>query len=201
MRTTLAIICLIACFGCGDTNKSQVSDPQVPKYTVLGLLGSSGIVNIGGTLDEAKKAFPPAEKAEVFDKSMSFAILRKDGWAWGGGSGSGFEVALDKGKIVAMVLTNLDGPPLADALDLEVRHLGEPTNKAESDNAALYVWVSGESARFFMLLKNDKFMMGPGTMTIIGPKEALKMLNYQYDEPEIFVKMIDNAVDAMKPAL
>lgn len=200
MVRAFALVSLLALVGCNKDGPTQLEivDSPVPEPVgdILSFNAPGGEVRIGGTLAEAQEAFPPPTSAEVFERSMAFAKLRKNGWAWAAGTGLGFEVALDDGKIFAITFSSLEGPPLEDALNSEARALGEPTKDAESENAAMYVWEKGESARFFILFKNDKFIMGPGTMTVIGPKEALKSLNYDYDDPGAYIKAVDDSVGA-----
>lgn len=186
MSRSLVLVALASalCFGCGKGAGN-----------VLSLQGPGGAVALGDDLAAAKKAFPPPKGAQVFNNSLSFAILAVDGWAWAEEkTGIAFEAALKDGKIIALGLTNLGAAQPSSAVDDQKSAVGDPTRLAESDNAAMLVWESGENARFFIVFKAAVPMLGQGAMTLIGPKEQLKLLNYRHDDPESFVKQIDAAM-------
>jgi len=160
---------------------------------VLSLEGPGGAVALGDDLAAAKKAYPAPQGAQVFDNSLSFAVLAVDGWGWVEEKGMAFEAALKDGKIIALGLTNMGKAEPSSAIGDQKTKVGAPTRLAESDNAAVLVWESGENARFFIVFKKELPMFGQGAMTLIGPKEQLKLLNYRHDDPETFVKQIDSA--------
>ncbi len=203
MKIALSLIVLTACVGCGPKTETAVAPPKdEPTAPVseraMTLIGPGGSVMIGGTLADAKMAFPAPKGAEVYDTSMNFAILGTEGWAWGEGMGTGFEVAIKDGRIVGFAQTRLDGPAPDDAIEQEKKEIGEPTRMFDGKTAAMAVWESGANARFFVLFKGDNSIFGAGSLTIIGDKEQLKLLNYRYDDPETFVKQMDNAAKQME---
>lgn len=194
MGRWLALLIVLA--GCGAGSEQVAAPPSQAKNEASSLTGPEGKVTIGSTLEEAKRAFPPPSGAEIFDRSMSLAQLKKEGWAWGAGEGTGFEVALEGGKIVAMTFTDMDGPPPADTMEVLKRQLGQPKTAASSTNVEVAVWESGENARYTVFIKNDKFVMGPGTITVIAPKAALKMLGYDPEDPQKFADSVDETIRA-----
>lgn len=201
MRPCLALISLFA-VGCGSTTEPKVEAPapvvEMSNPKAMSLEGPGGTVAIGGTLDEAKKAFPAPKDAEVYDTAMSFTILGVDGWTWGQGMGTGFEAGLQDGKIVALALTRLDGPVGEDAITKQKDALGEPTKMADGKTATMMVWEDGSNARFFIVFKGGNPLFGAGTVTLIGDKEQLKLLNYRADDSETFVKQMDGTADQLK---
>jgi hypothetical protein len=201
MRPCLALIALFA-VGCGSKTEPKVKAPapviEESNPRAMSLEGPGGTVAIGGTLDEAKKAFPAPKDAEVFDTAMSFTIFGVDGWTWGQGMGTGFEAGLKDGKIVALALTRLDGPVGDNAIMEQRESLGEPTKMADGKTASMLVWEDGPNARFFIVFKGGNPLFGAGSVTLIGDKEQLKLLNYRADDPETFVKQMDSTVDQLK---
>lgn len=199
MRCALVLLIFCAMAGCSQRpDVSSSSDPaqSEARTETLTLVGPGGSVSIGDGVDAAKQAFPPVEDAQVFNQSMSFAILKKDGWAWGAGTGTGFEAALDRGKIVALARTDLDGPPPQDMIESESARLGNPTNVATGPLADVAVWESGDYARFLIVLKTEKYIMGPGSLAFIGTKISLKLLGYDTEDPARFVKSIEATIAA-----
>ncbi|HWA84107.1 MAG TPA: hypothetical protein VG820_11760 [Fimbriimonadaceae bacterium] len=181
------LIPLLAGCSQGETNANSSSSAASTK--ALSITGPGGSVGIGDTLEAAKKAFPPPTGATTFDKSMSFAIFNKQGWTWGL-KGEAFEVALQNGKICAIGLTSesASGEPAKT-----ISQIGEPTRKAIGQQASAYVWDVGKNVRFLLCLGPKAILAPNGSMTVIGDKEDLKVLNYNADDPSIFVKQMDGA--------
>ena len=185
--------------GCGDkktpnttANVEKPSTNVAANPAALNVEGPNGVVAIGDDLTKAKKAFPAPNGAHVFDKSMNFAILGGDGWAWMNVSQlNGFEVALKDGKIIGFALTELGSKPEPDAAEKEAAKLGPPTRKAIGKTASAYVWESGDSARVLLLLHKETALLGTGKMTLIGAKKDLAMLNYRAEDQETIVRIMD----------
>jgi hypothetical protein len=202
MRSGLLLAALLICFGCSpkpnDTTKTSGAAASGSSSPALSLDGPGGSVAIGDDAQQAMDAFPAPEDAEVFNESMSFTVLSVQGWAWGLGEGTGFEAAFQDGKVVALALTELDGPPEADAVEKAKAMFGGPTRMAESDNLAVLVWEAGQNARYHVVYKKEIPQLGVGEITVIGPIEKLKLLGYIADDPESFVRQTDAAVDIHK---
>jgi hypothetical protein len=164
----------------------------------MSLTGPGGTIAIGDALEDAKKAFPAPKDAEVFDTAMSFTILGVEGWTWGQGMGTGFEAGIKDGKVVALAHTQLDGPAGDEAIAGHKDALGEPTRMADGKTATMMVWEDGSNARFFIVFKGGNPLFGAGSLTIIGDKEQLKLLNYRSDDPETFVKQMDGTAEQLK---
>jgi len=170
--------------------KSPTTSPAAGDATVV--KGPGGRVGIGDSLAQAKKAFPPIAGAQTSDTSMSFAIMGQQGWGWASEKQKqAFEVATKAGKVVAIGVTGGDatGEPAKT-----VALLGEPTRKAEGKAASVYVWEKGENARFWIRIGKEVPVFAVPSMTIIGRKEDLKLLNFQAEDPGAFVKQIDATV-------
>lgn len=192
--TKMVLFCLFASLiaGCNHEGAPSASSPNV---TVLS--GTGGNVAIGDGLDKAKRAFPPPTGAMTFDKSMSFAILNKEGWTWSV-QDRAFEVALDNGKVCALAITG-EGASSEPAKTISA--IGQPTRKAEGKTVSVYVWDAGADARILVRMTSKAILLPDGTITLIGKKRDLKLLNYNADEPDIFVKQMDagaRQVDAVK---
>jgi hypothetical protein len=156
------------------------------------MAGPGGEVGLGDSLDLAKKAFPAAKGAQMFDAPMSFGLVSKEGWAWASeAENKAFEVATKEGKIIALADTS--ATPIDGVLKQTTDRIGEPTRKAEGTTGSMYVWEWGENARFLLLIKQPLAMMPFTKLDIIGKKDDLKMLNYRADDPENFVKQLDAA--------
>ncbi len=196
MKAASLPLIFLVCTGCAKTEsatsgaKEPAPSAQVNERAMT-LIGPGGSVTIGGTLADAKTAFPAPKGADVYNTPLSFSILDTDGWTWVEGTGRVFEVAIKGGRIVALAQTRLDGPAPENAIDEEKKAVGEPTRMSDGETAAMAVWESGANARFFVLFKGDNFMFGAGSITIIGDKDQLKLLNYRYDDPETFVKQME----------
>lgn len=208
MKQLPLVLLAILCLGCGDksTTAAEQTEPKTSESTsilvdaIVGFEGPGGSVAIGGSLADAKAAFPSTPDAEVFDTSLNFAILAVDGWSWGDEvANQAFEVALENDEIMAISVLEFGTPDSANLDDKETG-LGEPTNSAESENASVKVWVSGEYARFHVILKKDNPLLGIGNMRIVGPKEKLKLLNYHHDSPEVLVEQMDALVEMEFPS-
>ncbi|MBX3118357.1 MAG: hypothetical protein KF784_04770 [Fimbriimonadaceae bacterium] len=154
-------------------------------------------MSIGDDLSAAQKAFPAPTDAKEFDSSLSFAMIAPEGWAWMDEANEvSFEAASKDGKIVGLVVTKRkksDGEPGSF-----LSKTGEPTRKAEGKTAQMYVWESGDNARFWVTASGGSGIFDIGSMTIIGNKEDLKLLNYRSDDPENFVKQLDLVAEQMK---
>jgi hypothetical protein len=181
----------------GGGDAGQAASPKV-----LQLAGPGGTVAIGGTLDEAKKAFPAPEGADVYQSAMSFTILGSDGWTWGQEqTKEGFEASLKGKKIAAMARATGEGEKEPAAT---IAQIGEPIRKAESENGGMYVWESGDNARIVVKMGPKNLILANGAITLIGRKEDLALLNYRADDPQMFVKQLDafaNQSPEMKKAL
>ena len=203
MRYLMLAAFALAAIGCGSdsdqtskksSDEAALSDstPSDANTAVLSIEGPGGTVALGDSLEQAKIAFPPPEEAILFDNSLSFAIFGVDGWAWADESGNtAFEVGLEGDKIIAIARTELTGPVSEQAIEAQRSAHGSPTAEAVSENAAMLIWASGDNARFFIVMINEIPFFGAGEMTVIGPKEKLKLLNYHYDQPNLFVDQID----------
>jgi hypothetical protein len=190
----LAVSLLVLC-GCGSKSDGvATARSSVPASSVTAVIGPGGSVDIGQTVDAAQKAFPPPKGATIFEQSMSFAILGKQGWGWGSEDGKeAFEVAIDSGKIVAIALT---GGAKSEEPDATLKQIGEPTRQATGKRAEMYVWEAADNARFWIHMKGSALVLGNVMMTLIGEKEQLKVMNYRYDDPETFVKQVDLSAEA-----
>jgi hypothetical protein len=195
----IALGCWPGAGGAGGTASNAPGAAPAEGGNPLRVEGPGGAVALGDDLEQAKKAFPVPEGAQVFDNSLNFAIFGKDGWAWVQESGQAFEVCLEDGKIIAMAVTNLGDLDGAETVASQKESVGEPTRVAESDNTAVAVWKHGEDARFFVLFKKEFPMLGKGALTIVGPADRLKLLNYHADDPENFVAQIDAALSLGAP--
>lgn len=184
--TKTVLLCLFALLiaGCNVEGGAAASSPSPG---VLVLSGPSGHVAIGGSLDEAKQAFPPPAGAMTFDQSMSFAILTKQGWTWSI-QNRAFEVVLENGKVYALALT---GQNTSNESAKTIAAIGEPTRKAEGKTVSMYVWDADAYARILICMTSKSILLPNGTITLIGKKQDLKLLNYNADEPDIFVKQMD----------
>ncbi|HTQ08683.1 MAG TPA: hypothetical protein VMI31_01290 [Fimbriimonadaceae bacterium] len=158
--------------------------------SALVLIGPGGKVAIGDAIDQAKKAFPPPKDAQVYDRSMSFAILGKSGWAWSSVDNmNGFEAAYADGKIVALATTGVkSGEPAAS-----IKAIGQPTKKASGKICSMDVWDAGDDARIIVRMTASNPVLPASTITLIGAKSDLNMLNYRADDPGVFVKQMDSA--------
>ncbi|HVT11457.1 MAG TPA: hypothetical protein VHE55_04255 [Fimbriimonadaceae bacterium] len=181
--------------GCGQGgNSANSSSSSGASAKSLTIVGPGGSVGIGDSLDAAKKAFPPPAGATTFDKSMAFAILNKQGWTWGL-KDQAFEVALQNGKVCAIAVT---GGSASDEPSKTISQIGEPTRKAVGKQASAYVWEAGKNARILLCLGPKAIIVPNGSMTLIGDKEDLKVLNYNADDPSIFVKQMDGAAQQLE---
>ncbi|MFN8138702.1 MAG: hypothetical protein U0R49_02770 [Fimbriimonadales bacterium] len=187
-------------FGCAGAPKDAADANKGPdNRLVLTLKGPGGSVSISDDLDSAKRAFPPAKGAMTLDSPTSFRIFCEKGWAWSAKDDSqSFEAAVRNGKIIAMATMNQNTTIGDQQLKDAIADLGEPTRKAESKNAALYVWESGTNARFFLRIRAQWLLGAPGDGWMIGPVEDLKMLNFRADDPAIFVRQLDAGIEQIK---
>jgi hypothetical protein len=198
MRTAWLVFVPLA-VGCSEPPVAKEPEPTKPEQTypnspILAL----GDVRLGDDLEKAKAAFPPPEGAEVADRASLLEVVSEEGWSWGAGVGTGFEAATKDGMVAALAQTQLDGPQPESALGDAVARFGEPTHRAESDNAAMLVWTVGEYARFFVLFKREVPHYGTGAVTIIGPAKELAQIGYSAEGPESFVESIEGLVRAAK---
>lgn len=167
--------------------------PRAPdSKPVVSLNGPGGLVGLGDTLDQAKKAFPPPVGAQIYKTSLNFAILKTDGWTWASPKGDmAFEAAARDGKIVALSLTGGDvsAEPAAT-----IKRIGQPARRAQGKTGIALVWDSGENARFFLHLNASGAIPGLA-VTLIGKSDDLKLLNYRSDDPDTFIKQSDAAAE------
>jgi hypothetical protein len=196
MKGWLLIPLALLCSACGNEETPAVKEaPQAASGDVLKLEGPGGIVTLGDSLDIAKKAFPAPEKAQIMPRAMNFAIVTNDGWSWMKiEEERGFEAAAKDGKVIGLVLTSIKPDPEEPAKT--IAKIGQPTRKAEGKTAKLYVWESGDHARFWMTAKTG--LIDLGSITMIGAKEDMKLLNYRADDPGTFVKQMDAASEQVK---
>lgn len=195
MHRSVLLLPAVIIVGCASKSTTQPTTEEKKTASVTSLNGPGGRIDLGASLSDAKSAFPAPKGAQIFDTSMSFAILKTDGWSWASENpGSGFEAALRNGKAVAFGRIGAEsaGEPQGTISDI-----GEPTRKFEGKTASAYVWESGPNARFLILVKKPLPMMPFGSMTLIGNKEDLKLLNYRADDPATFVRQMDAAQDQM----
>lgn len=203
MVRILLLALVLLCAGCAPKTEVPAepvdkSQPVARNAKAVMLSGPGGTVAIGDALEDAKKAFPAPKDAEVFEKSEFFSALGADGWTWGHGMGTGFEAGIKEGKIIALAYTRLDGPVGGGAVSEQRSSLGEPTRMADGKTATMMVWEDGSNARFFVVFKGGNPFFGAGSLTVIGDKEQLKLLNYRHDDPDTFVKQMDGTVDQLK---
>jgi hypothetical protein len=190
----------MVCYGCGSKGdvspqKIDVGAPKVDSQLALKLDGPGGVVGLGDDFESAKKAFPAPKDAQVFETSLSFAIIAPKGWAWMvATAGNGFEAAEKGGKVAALSRTLMSVDKSEPAKT--IAKIGEPTRKAEGKTAKMYVWERGDQVRFWF--NSSGGLLGSMTVTLIGTKEDLKLLNYRADDPETFVRQLDMAVDQAK---
>ena len=189
-RKLAAILVVALCVGCGPKASDVPSAATKPALDALSAKGPAAVVTIGDPLVNAKSAFPPPKDAQSFDTSLSFAILSIDGWAWQHDkTKSAFEVGVRDGQVVGILVTNLGTAP-ADVEQREIAAFGPPTRKAENDHVAVFVWERGTQARIFIHLRKEISILGKGTMTMIGKKADLMMLNYDAGDPETTAKQL-----------
>lgn len=181
--------------GGGQANQSPAPTPNVDDKALV-LTGPGGQVKLGDTVEAAKKAFPPPAGSQQFESSMSYQILTPQGWTWVQEKEKhGFEAATKDGKIVALGRTNSKG---SDEPAKTIKELGEPTRKAESPNGGMYAWEAGDNVRILVKMGPKVIMLGGGALTLIGRKEDLKLLNYDSNDPQSFVKQLDAMSDPNK---
>jgi hypothetical protein len=161
---------------------------------VTSLVGPSGTVSLGDSVDQAKKAFPAPKDAKAIDGPMSFGTIAKEGWAWSiEAKSEAFEVGTKDGKVVAM--GRIDGS--RDVLEKSVARIGEPTRRADGKAMSVYVWEAGDDVRFVMDVKKPLGMMPQGAMVMVGKASDLKLMNFQPDDPGRVVKQVDQAMEQM----
>lgn len=211
MRHLMLAVFALAAIGCGSdpeaSNNGSSDDAAQSKTTpaeastaVLSLEGPSGTVALGDELEAAQAAFPAPSSAMFFDRAKNLAILKIDSWSWvNEADNSGFEVGLEDGKVIALIRTQLIGNVTDDDLAAQRTIHGNPTAEAVSENVAMLVWASGENARFYLAMGTEVPMFGGGSFTVIGPKDKLKLLNYHYDNPQLYVDQIEAMMDMELP--
>ncbi len=194
--SAVGLLILVGCTGGGEppvstggTSATSSTAAHNPKVEVFG--ASVAPVKLGDSLDAVKKAAPAPKDAQVFDTSLSFAIFGVDGWAWSSNENESFEVALEKGKVIAIAHTMMrqEGAPPVDDMKVDI---GPPTQTASKPTATMSVWDFGDNARIAISF-SGKGLFGTGSITMIGPKKKLKLLNYDTDDPETFVTQYDSA--------
>jgi len=201
MRIFAAVLAVLLLAGCkpGGESAGPGSQPQTTRSSpisasakpILTLAGPGGNVAIGDTSDQAKKAFPPPKDAQVYNQSMSFAILGKNGWAWSSVDNmNGFEAAIANGKVVALALTGVKSSAEPAA---SIKSIGQPSKKAEGKTCSMYVWDAGDEARIVVHMTASNPVLPAATITLIGMKSDLNLLNYRADDPETYVKQMDSA--------
>lgn len=196
-RLSLAVAVLLS-VGCAQQQIEPAKLPEkqpLERPPALELTGPGGVVSIGGTLEDAKRAFPPPKDAEVIDGVSFFADLGLTGWTWGYGEGSGFEVAVRDGRIVALAHTELDGPAPVDAVDEQKRLIGEPTRMADGKTTAMLVWEHEGFARFYVVIKGGHPFYGAGSLTVIGETGLLEKRGYVASDPQGYVERSDAAAE------
>ena|SRR5579862_9920846 len=195
-RIFLAVACGLTLIGCHPSVNQVTSLPSRPGGTVvLTLEGPSGTVSLGDPPDQAKRAFPAPHGAMVFNRSMNFAILGKDGWSWASQKDmNGFEEASSNGKIIAFAVT---GGDVTKEPAASTAKLGPPARKAEGKTCGMYVWDAGDDARILICMTSPASVLPVGTMLLVGKKDDLKLLNYRSDDPDTFVKQMDSTASQM----
>lgn len=185
LASVFVVLAILTVWGCG---------PRSAKGSVTGLVGPGGSVEIGDSLEQAKKAFPAPAGAHVMDRAMNFAIVTDTGWAWADEKeNSGFEAATKGGKIIALARTGGDaGQP-----EKTIAEIGEPSRKAVGTTAEVYVWDTGKLARFWIHFKEQQPLFPIGSITMVGSQEDLKLLNYRAEDPKNIVDQMDAASKQM----
>jgi len=207
-RVLIGIMALGLLAGCTKTDApaqtsststtGSAADPAVPVNDPAMIMHMTGQIRLGDTLEAAKKAAPAPKDAQLFDTSLSFAILDVQGWAWSSGENESFEVALEDGKVIAIAHTRLNQEKANPTDDMRIDT--RPADRsAEKPTAKMKVWENGDNARIEISFYG-KGLFGTGTITMIGPKSKLKLLNYDAADPETFVTQYDNAAKQIEKA-
>lgn len=182
--------------------ESQLSSSTMP----FAVEGPGGIVRIGDSLADAKRAFPPPPRAHVFAKGMSFAITQRPGWSWGtetpDGGGEAFEVSLKDGKVAGIAITQSSGDKaqLHKRVTETLRKLPPALNESRGRTASAWSWKSGRDARIIIALETGLMSSGPMLMILIGDQDDIKLLNYRADDVATTVRQIDLGAEAMRSA-
>jgi hypothetical protein len=199
-QISLVVLSLAFLAGCGDKAKETETAPAAGNPKLLVVSGSGGEVAIGDPIETAKKAFPPVKGAKVYDGTTVFASISSEGWGWTPKAGASdiVEVAAKDGKIVAISGPSEYPKDYDAAAKAVVATLGKPSREAKGKAALLYVWEEGEYAHFYLQVRENLGMFGYGAGHLVGPKEKLKALTFDYTNPQVFVTAADQFADVMK---
>lgn len=175
--------------------------PPPDAWGVLSFRGSGGVVNIGDSLDIAKKAMPPMKGARE-GGAVSFLVFGTEGWSWFmEDSSASFEVMLRGGKIDGIAYTE-SGKQLEvyrRRVKGTIKHIGEPTRHAKGKSSEVYVWQRGDYARLEVIAE-----MAPNNffyLCFIAREPDLKVLNYRPDDPQTLVMQMDLGAERAREQL
>lgn len=178
------VLCVTAMSLAGCATK--VSPPSNP---LLALVGASGKVSLGDTLDQAKLAFPAPKGAT----NVLPDIPTEEGLAWNSReSGTAFYAVAEKGQVIVLALQS---PKQLGEPSMTIRQLGPPTRRAEGNVASIAVWDVEPSARILLRTRIAISPFPAGTLTMIGSKANLKFWGFDADHPQALVTELDKNAD------
>ncbi|MGI8923092.1 MAG: hypothetical protein ACR2HJ_03470 [Fimbriimonadales bacterium] len=185
-------VALGSCLGCGPTQPPAIQ-PDKTSVTItkpLGLLqvdGPGGRLSLGGTIADAKKAFPRPGGAEGVPGLSENA----ETWAWENDEML-FEAVGTEGKLAWFVLMHkgLDINKRDGEISRELDRFGEPAENAESKYAAAYSWEKDDAVR---VVVNIGAPGNEGVLTVVGRARMLIDKGFPIGELSILVYGIDEA--------
>lgn len=155
---------------------------------VLYISGPGGTVQLGDTLEQAKRAFPPPAGAQVHETTFSLHLISRRGWAWESGMEKSFEVALDEdGKVAGLAVTEQGDSD--ELLRRASRLHGEPHQQAKGKAASMYSWLRGPNA--LVVLHIDAPGLPTSRIQVLGNSSKLELIGYPVDRPQDFVRQAD----------
>ncbi|MBA3726731.1 MAG: hypothetical protein H0W86_09835 [Armatimonadetes bacterium] len=189
--TALIPIALLSCLACGS--KPPAIQPDKTSVTItkpLGLLqvdGPGGRLSLGGTIGDAKRAFPRPSGA----KSVPGLSDDAETWAWENDEML-FEAVGSEGKLawLKMMRKGLDANRRDGEISRELDRFGEPAENAESKYAAAYSWEKDDAVR---VVVNIGAPGNEGVLTVVGPARMAMDKGFPIGELSILVYGIDEA--------
>lgn len=204
-HVSLSLI-IVALLSCGALYRAvplawaEEAPPAPAASAVLSMDGPGGRVSLGGTLAQAKKAFPARKGARVQDVG-NFVKFQRDAWCWYTKKpAETFEVSLAEGKVVDIMRTVVMSSERSrkKLIAQTIEKVGKPTAQSKGKSVAVYAWDIKPNARFLVEYIQGPLVNGSVLISAIGSQSDLAKFDMKADDVNGMVARWDAGVEYVK---